>query len=304
MSPTTTTTAPWPLPPALDPRFWVWAAWNDAKHRAASAGLNERSTGWPKRPATLPARIPARILAAWVVRYRIHRAGLHPKPPPIIPPAIVPHVGRATLVQRLVYAAENPLAAIGLPPGSGVALTADPHPSYAAWATPATVAALRDARIWVTSWGNQEQIGADRIRALHAALGLDGEPIMQFETAAEADSMIAAGATLGVGNGNALRPDQIDHLNELIDEGRFASSQESYRNVTGGPWPKDTSAGGLKVASITVGLYNGAPENPGVGSYISLEESRDHSTPEQWRDIAAYHAAGNRGTWDAFPRTP
>lgn len=271
--------------------FWAWVAWMDAKRNAATVGKP-----LPPRPRIVTTYLKShyKIPALWWARYAIH-VGTPVKPPnPPVP--VPPPVPLAAHVQNIIFAAQSPLTALGAPSKYGIALTADP--AYAEWATPSTVAALRQAGHRVYAWGNQSQIPAMAIYSLRDRLKLDG-CIFQSETENELLSGFAAGAQLFVGNPNSW-VGRISTWNRRAQAGEVAMSMEVYTNATGSPWPSGASSQGAIIASECIGCYDASGEHSGVGRDIQPSQYKQHTPPAIWAGICVYHAAGVWEGWGAL----
>jgi hypothetical protein len=265
--------------------FWSWVAWRDALAKWYRTGQYGPK---PLRPKIVTAWInahPGGIPKLWWARYAIHiGTPVKPPAPPVpVPPSLNGHV------QNIIFGAQNPLAALGAPARFGVALTADP--AYAAWATPATVAALRSAGHRVYAWGVQTQIPASWMVALKDNLGLDGV-IYQSETEEELVTGLAAGGQLFVGNPNAWQG-RIPQWNALAAAGKVAMTFEVYTN-TGAPWPEGASSSGAIIASECIGCYVDVAGDPQPTAY------KAHTPPGVWAGICVYHADGCHEGWGAL----
>jgi hypothetical protein len=195
--------------------------------------------------------------------------------------------------KRIVFCAQRSETALQSPQDMPVALTADP--SYSSWATPEIVAALRAQGRRIYSWGVQTQIDPSVITGLRDRLGLDGA-IFQSETAEEYRTAIDAGTAITVGNPNAWSDAQRADANRRIAAGTLAVIGECYTNL-GGPWPSGYSAGGVNIAGICLGVYDGSRETAG-GWNPSLAAYRDNCSPGMFSDAGVYHAAGvNPAEW-------
>jgi hypothetical protein len=210
------------------------------------------------------------------------------------PPFEPPPSNLATLAQRIIFCAQNPLAAMGAPPGHIIALTADP--GYASFVDQNVINQLRSKFQTLASWGVQTQIPAQRIRDFQAQWGLN-YCIFQGETDEEYRTAIEVGAEVIVGNANAWSEDHRREATALINQGDLAFTQETYTNL-GGPWPEDSSSAGVPCASFTLGVYDGTNEQPGKGWNPSLQAYKDHTPPSVWPLVSIYHAAGvNPAEW-------
>jgi hypothetical protein len=199
------------------------------------------------------------------------------------------------MAQRVVFCAQHSETALNAPRDMSVALTADP--SYSAWATPEIVAQLRaQNRPYLFAWGVQTQIPPQSIVDLANRLGLDGA-IGQSETQEEYETAVAFGFGIQVGNPNAWNQASRDDANRRIAEGTLAVIGECYTNL-GGPWPKDYSAGGVNIASLCLGVYDGSNEQPGSGWNPSLAAYKENCPESMWATAGVYHAAGvNPSEW-------
>jgi hypothetical protein len=192
------------------------------------------------------------------------------------------------MAQRIIFCAQDPLAAMGAPPGHIIALTADP--GYASFVDQNVVNQLRSRFETLASWGVQTQIPAQRIRDFQAQWGLD-YCIFQGETDEEYRTAIEAGAEVIVGNANSWTEAHRQDATARINQGILAFTQETYTNL-GGPWPEDSSSAGVPCASFTLGVYDGSNEQPGKGWDPSLQAYKDHTPASVWPLVSIYHAAG------------
>lgn len=263
--------------------FWAWAAWKDATVKNPKA----------PRPPIVGAYLKShyKIPVLWWARYAVH-VGTPIKPPN--PPVTLP-VSLSGHVQNIIFAAQAPLTALGAPGKYGVAITADP--AYAEWATPATVAALRQRGHRVYAWGNQAQIAAALIYKLCDDLKLDGS-IFQSETEYELLSGLAAGGQLFVGNPNSWLA-RIPQWNELVTAGKTAMTFEVYWNATGVN-PALASSQGAIVASECIGCYDASGEHPDTGSDKQPSEYKAQMNPSVWTGVCVYHAAGVTEGWGSL----
>jgi hypothetical protein len=205
---------------------------------------------------------------------------LEPTPQP-------PHPNLAALAQRLVFCAQNPLAAMGAPATYTPALTADP--GYASFVSPSVVSQLRSRFAKIAAWGVQTQIGAQTIRDFQARYGLD-YCIFQGETSDEYRTAIEAGAQVVVGNSNAWNESQRTDATTRCNTGTLAFCFETYTNE-GAPWPEASSSAGVPAASFCLGLY-AAKWEPTLADY------KAHTPPAVWPLVSIYHAAGvNPSEW-------
>jgi hypothetical protein len=194
----------------------------------------------------------------------------------------------AALAQRIIFCAQDPLAAMGAPSRHIIALTADP--GYASFVDTNVINQLRSKFETLASWGVQTQIPAQRIRDFQAQWGLD-YCIFQGETDEEYRTAIEAGAEVIVGNANSWTDAHRQDATARINQGALAFTQETYTNL-GGPWPEDSSSAGVPCASFTLGVYDGSNEQPGKGWDPSLQAYKEHTPASVWPLVSIYHAAG------------
>jgi hypothetical protein len=198
------------------------------------------------------------------------------------------------LAQKVIFCAQAPLSAMGAPPGHTIALTADP--AYASFVDDGVIDQLYSRFKLIAAWGVQTQIPAQAIRDFQARYGLD-YCIFQAETSEEYRTAVECGAEVVVGNANAWTDAQREDATSRVYAGELAFSQETYTNL-GGPWPKDSSAGGVPAASFCLGVYDGTNEQPGKGWNPSLQSYKDNTPAGAWPLVSVYHAAGvNPAEW-------
>jgi hypothetical protein len=202
-----------------------------------------------------------------------------------VPP---PDSSLAQLAKNVVFCAQNAETALQSPHKYSLAITADP--AYAGWATQSLVDQAHAQGRLVFAWGVQTQIPPQSIVDLCNRLGMDGS-IGQAETQEEYDTAIAFGFGIIVGNPNAWNQASRDDANKRIDAGTLAVIGEDYANL-GGPPPNQYSAGGVGIASVCIGVYDGTHEQPGSGWDPSVKWYKDNCSQAMWNDIGVYHAAG------------
>ncbi len=178
-------------------------------------------------------------------RIEIRRHKTTPPPPPPPPGGGV----TPSLLQNAVFTAWEPRSALRFPGKWKVLLSADPAYDAAARAA-APLLRAHGNRVGV--WGNQQQIGATRIKSFAAEVDADFV-VFQAETAAEYDSAIAAGCRYLVGNPNAWTDAQRQDATGRINRGELAFQFEVYTNE-GGPWPSGASAVGVPACSEVIGV--------------------------------------------------
>jgi hypothetical protein len=209
--------------------------------------------------------------------------------PAVTSPTPTPTPRLPALAQNVIFTAWAPAAVpAGLPAKWKVAISADPAFEAAARAGADRARALGHT---VAAWGNQEQIGADRIRNFAAGIGAD-YAIYQAETAAEYDSAVRAGAHVIVGNPNAWTHDQRYDATGRVNRDELALVFETYTNE-GGPWPDQASAQGVPAASLCLGVGRG--KTP-----YTLADYRAHTPPAAWPTISVY-LAEHVPDWEHLP---
>jgi len=205
-------------------------------------------------------------------------------------PAPAPSSAYAPLAQNVIFTAWNPNAALRAPPKWRIAVSADPSFDAAARAAASTIKAQGHL---LAVWGNQSQIGAQRIRDFGAQVGAD-YLIFQAETSYEYDDAIAAGAHVIIGNPNSMTAAQRADATSRINAGQLAFIFETYTNE-GDPWPAASSAGGVPVSSLC----------PGVGwgrTPYQLPDYKPNTPAGAWPLISLYLAETmNDASWSAIP---
>jgi len=200
----------------------------------------------------------------------------------------------ARMAQNVIFCAQHSETALQSPHKYSVALTADP--AYSAWATQSIVDQFHAQGRLVFAWGVQTQIPPQSIVDLANRLGMDGS-IGQSETQEEYETAVAFGFGIQVGNPNAWNQASREDANRRIANGTLAVIGECYTNL-GGPWPKDYSAGGVNIASICLGVYDGSNEQPGSGWNPSVAAYKENCPESMWTTCGVYHAAGvNPSEW-------
>ena len=215
--------------------------------------------------------------------YAEMKAAENLKTAPLIPPSDL-----AQLAQHCLYTAWSPEAALNAPASWKVLLSADPAFDQAARAAAPKIRAHGNM---LGAWGNQTQIGAQRIKDFAAAVGADFV-VYQAETAAEYDSAIAAGAVLIVGNPNAWTAAQRIDATDRVNTGRLAIQFEVYTNE-GGPWPNAASSQGVPAASEVLGV--------GWGRFpYSLADYKANTPAGVWAGMSIYLAEAVQD-WQNLP---
>jgi hypothetical protein len=204
-------------------------------------------------------------------------------PEPSPPPSSL-----ALMAKNIIFCAQNAEAALLSPAKYSVAITADP--AYAQWADQSLVDQFHAQDRLVFAWGVQTQIPPQSIVDLANRLGMDGS-IGQSETQEEYDTAVAFGFGIQVGNPNAWSQASREDANKRIAAGTLAVIGEDYANL-GGPPPNQYSAGGVNIASVCIGVYDGSNEQPETGWNPSVAWYHDNCSPSMWADIGVYHAAG------------
>lgn len=162
-------------------------------------------------------------------------------PPPTPPPssALAPY-------HSILFMAQNPGDALGVPSYYRVAFTADP--AYDGYATRAVADQLRNAGHGIYVWYVPTEVSASRAGEVAARIGAS-LIIGQCETADQFDASIGRGLKGMVGNLSALRPNQLSR----VASGEFVVVVEDYWNCGGGaPDWHNANAG---VAGNCVAVY-------------------------------------------------
>lgn len=202
--------------------FWIWAAWRD------KGGI----------PSERPKNIPASIPKSWWARYLIHRGvRVIPKPAPSYGPE-----------QYVLFASNDPLAALYAPTKYAVALSADPY--YRPVATSAVVQTLRTKGHRVYSWCDCDATPASEAIAMKNRLGLDAW-IGQAENSIQATHAWAYGAPIVVGQLAAL---SLMQKADILD-GSVLWIEEHYWNKM--PWVQRDYQG-LPVKAGCIGIFHEA----------------------------------------------
>jgi hypothetical protein len=245
---------------------WTWEKW--LNEIATNPGYRRETTEWWKAGADLQTL-----------------KSTPPGPPPT--PA-----GR--VFQNIIVVSDTPEQALESPSHYGLLFSADP--AYQNWQDliPEARAQLR----WVGVWCDCRTTLPDTAKGQVAEYALDGWA-GQAESPAEFDTAIGAGAPFIIANCTALTPVQRDIANQLIAAGSLSVTQEAYSNC-GWPWPDATSAAGVNVSSLCVGLYDGSSEVPG-GRYVTVEEYEEHTPPAAWQAICAYVSGSHPGELARLP---
>ena len=252
---------------------------------------------------------------AWVIaREEVARDRLKARPVPDPTPAPAPGPANKQLVvraQRVMFTAWRPTSGLrALGRGGKVAVSADVNcggtpDQHREWARE-VVAYCKERKIEVPCWGNQSQIGIDRMHSFASDFGFD-YIIWQAETVGEmvdvgvnADgsvrpgSPIANGPVVLIGNANAWTDQQRATAIRLCAEGRLAFIQETY-TCSGDPWPENYGTQGVPASSIS----------PGVGwdRYPhQLPAYHAHTPASQWPTISPYLAEDFDDTsWAVMP---
>lgn len=171
------------------------------------------------------------------------------------------------------------------------------------------VKAGRDQHRTLYAWGNQSQIGVQKIKDIVTRFSLDGY-ILQAENDGEmsdvglsrsgtlmAGSPLDTGKVLLVGNPTGWTDAQRTKATLAITADKLAVTAEVYTNLM--PWVHcdNYNALGVPVASFTLGLYDGKSENPQYGNYTTTPEYRGHCSAATWPSVCAYLSKGS-GTRD------
>jgi hypothetical protein len=221
-------------------------------------------------------------------------------PPP--PPAPAPSL--AALAQNVMFTAWSPSSGIRAcatnPAKWKLAVSADPGvegntvtPAQHLAHAKAAVQAAHDLGAKAAAWGNQSQIGTTQIQIFAAAVDAD-YIIHQAESGGEYASATAAGAQVIIGNPNAWADVQKADANVRIAAGNLAVIFETYTNE-GAPWPIDSSAGGVNVASMCPGVGWGATP-------YQLTDYQAHTKPDVWPSICVYLAEKmSDASWAILP---
>lgn len=182
------------------------------------------------------------------------------------------------LARNVMFTAWAPAAALRCPLHWRVAVSADP--AYDA-AVRAAAPLIKEHGNLLAVWGNQSQVGAERIRQLGAELGAD-YLIFQAETVEEYETAIGAGCRLLVGNPNAWTAGQRADATARIERGELAVLFEVYSNA-GDPWPNLASAQGVPVSSEVVGVGWGTTPH-------QLAAYKDKTPTGVWQSMGVYLA--------------
>jgi hypothetical protein len=188
--------------------------------------------------------------------------------------------------------------------GWTLAFCADPNPSYAQHLTVEAVTLARDLGFHVAAWcgllgmehSGFDGPGARFAKKACADFGLDWW-YGQFETPEEWEDCIEQGATLGIGNPNALTYPQMLELADEIADARFAYVAEVYSNIPNWPMPNQYGApAGCSPASLCAGAGNFD------GGHLPVRDWINAAPLEHKGVLSIYDAGMSPDDFAALPR--
>src|SRR5581483_2987994 len=187
------------------------------------------------------------------------------------PPEIPPLPARAVHYVNLVFAGQNPLAALAAKPKYRILWTADP--AYDAWASAGAAKQATDAGHETGVWFVPTQVSIERAREVAARLGTTFI-VGQAETIEEFWASVKAGCTAVIGNLSAIF--EHEDAAALIRSGQVVFVNEFYWNQDRSRRPDNHN---LPVPSLCVAFYDG---------------HSDSTSPNAWEPHAGnYQAAGH-----------
>lgn len=258
-------------------QFDAWMGWIDGRKQ------DPRPSVWRRVP-----------LFAWQLRRDMLKArkpvNVNPTPPP--KPDIPPLPPRAAAYVNLIFAAQNPLAALSAKPKYTILFTADP--GYDAWASYGAAQQCRDAGHKVGVWYVPTQVSRERARDVAARLGTDFI-IGQAETDEEFWASWTQGCTAVIGNLSACFEDE--KAAGLIRDGKMVFVNEFYWNQDSSRKPDNHN---LPVPSLCVAFYDGHSDSsspnawaPHYGDYLAAGYV--------WPTMSAYGPGATAADYAALP---
>lgn len=258
-------------------QFDAWQGWLDGLKRDPRPKVWRRVPlfAWRLRRAMLKARKPVND---------------KPDPPPV--PQIPPLPPRARAYVNLIFAAQNPLAALSAMPKYRVLFTADP--GYDDWSSAGAAEQLRGAGHEIGVWYVPTQVSRERAQEVAARLGTtfimgQAETIDEFWTSVnhERDAVI----------GNLSACFQDPKAMELVDSGKMIFVNEFYWNQDRSRKPDNHNH---PVPSLCKAYYDGCSDSSSGNCF-----DPDHTDYERagyvWPTESAYGPGMTTEDYRALP---
>jgi len=259
-------------------QFDAWQGWKDGGSKGPRPKVWRVVPlfAWQLRRDILKARVPINTHPA-------------PKPPPTEPPPLPP---RAARYVNLIFAAQNPLAALAAKPKYRVLFTADP--GYDDWATVGAANALRDAGHDIGVWYVPTQVSRSRAQEVAARLNTDFV-VGQSETLPEFQASWEQGCRSVIGNLSAVfdNPDAASKISsgEMIFVNEFYWNQDRSRK---------SDNHGLPVPSLCVAFYDGHSDSSAAEAWAP--HAGDYQQAGYWwPTMSAYGPGATADDYRALP---
>lgn len=244
-------------------QFDAWMGWIDGKKKAPRPKVWRLVPrfAWTLRGEILKARKPVGVPAP-------------PTPPPVppLPPQVIPY-------SNLIFAAQNPLAAVVSKSKYRILYTADP--GYDAWATAGSAEQAQAAGHEHGVWYVPTQVSKERADEVARRLGTDFI-VGQAETLDEFRASVAHGRKAVVGNLSSCFFD--DEVQARLKDGSMVFVNEFYWNQAKYRQPDNHS---LPVASMCIATYDGhADGDPNAAWDPTAQDYK--SAGYWWNTMSAY----------------
>lgn len=258
-------------------QFDAWQGWLDGRKR------DPRPKVWRLVP-----------LFAWQLRRELLKARkptnttVTPPPAPPEPPLTID----AARFRNLVFAAQNPLAALAAPPKYTVLFTADP--AYDGWASAGAADQLRQAGHKVGVWYVPTEVSKARAEEVLRRVG--GTLLLgEGETRPQFWASVHDGLEALIGNlsDTVADPDAV----KVVAVGKVAYVNEFYWNQSRGRRPDNHQ---LPVVSLCIACYDGHLDSSASDAWAP--HTGDYKAAGYWWDTMSVYGPGmTQADYEALP---